>query len=170
MPRWAFPLQIYFLNSRFQQALEIAGTTGGASGRRGTVLDRTIYEDAHVFARNLRNAGLLSARDHATYLRLYQSMLTFVRPPDLLIYLRARLPRLREGIRRRGRPYERNIPDDYLLHLNQLYETWIEQYRCGPLLVVEADDLDFVANQHHQVTLLARVAQALPPAAPPPAS
>ncbi|MGB3616875.1 MAG: deoxynucleoside kinase [Catalinimonas sp.] len=151
MPRWSFPLQIYFLNSRFRQALDVA--TAG----RGVVQDRTIYEDAHIFARNLRESKLMSARDHATYLGLYDSMRSLVRPPDLLIYLQAGLPRLKEGIRRRGRAYERSIPDVYLANLNELYERWITGYDAGPLLVINADERDLLKRAEDRGWLHGRI-------------
>ncbi|SDK00561.1 Deoxyadenosine/deoxycytidine kinase [Catalinimonas alkaloidigena] len=148
MLRWSFPLQIYFLNSRFRQMLEIQRSA------ESVIQDRTIYEDAHIFARNLRQEGLMTERDYQTYEGLYRSMLEFVTPPDLLIYLRAGMPRLHDGIRRRGRAYEHNIPDEYLQSLNQLYEAWIAEYTHSPLLVLDVNERDFLHDAaDHQYVL-----------------
>lgn len=140
MPRWAFHLQIYFLNSRFKQINEIRTSV------HTTVQDRTIYEDAYIFAANLHNSGLLSNRDYESYRELFHSMIAFVQPPDLLIYLRADIPKLVGQIQKRGRDYENTMRLDYLKNLNEHYEAWIASYTEGKLLIIDVTNLDFVAN------------------------
>lgn len=140
MKTWAFPLQIYFLNSRFNQVLDIRRSP------HTIIQDRTIYEDAFIFAKNLRDSGFLSARDYATYFSLFQSMSSMIEPPDLLIYLRASIPKLIEQISRRGREYEAGISIGYLEDLNRNYQSWIEQYTHGRLMVFDVDELDYVQN------------------------
>lgn len=140
MPRWAFHLQIYFLNSRYQQVKQIS------SSERTIIQDRTIYEDAYIFARNLYQSGLMSQRDYDNYYGIFQSIISNVRPPDLMIYLKADLPKLIGQIEKRGRDYENNIRLDYLRHLNEHYESWIKGYNLGKLLVVDVNKLDFVEN------------------------
>lgn len=140
MPRWAFHLQIYFLNSRFQQAKQIQAS------KRPVIQDRTIYEDAHIFAQNLYQSGLMSQRDYDNYLSIFQSIISNVKPPDLMIYLKADLPKLIGQIEKRGRDYENNIRLDYLRHLNEHYESWMKSYDLGKLLVIDVNQLDFVAN------------------------
>ncbi|HBI80483.1 MAG TPA: deoxynucleoside kinase [Bacteroidales bacterium] len=137
MQRWSFNLQIYFLNSRFSQIVEIH--------RKGedVIQDRTIYEDAHIFAPNLHDMGLMSTRDFNNYLSLFNLMTSLVKPPDLLIYLRATVPTLVRQIQKRGREYEKNIRLDYLQRLNERYEAWIEGYKLGKLLIVDVDNLNF---------------------------
>lgn len=143
MPRWAFHLQVYFLNSRFRQTQRIKELqlTG-----KGVIQDRTIYEDAHIFAANLHQSGLMTERDYQNYLSLFHSMINMVNPPDLLLYLRADLPKLVSQIERRNRDYENNIKIDYLKHLNQHYEDWIQHYDHGKLLIVDVNNLDYVNN------------------------
>lgn len=140
MERWAFHLQVYFLNSRFQQIKTIARNP------RTTVQDRTIYEDAHIFAANLHKSGLLSRRDYHNYLGLFESMIKHAKAPELLIYLRADLPKLVSQIQKRGRPYEAKISLDYLKNLNQHYEEWIAGYKMGKVLIVDVNQLDFVTS------------------------
>ena len=137
MQRWSFNLQIYFLNSRFNQVIEIKN-----SGKT-IVQDRTIYEDAYIFAPNLHAMGLMSTRDFENYFSLFNLMTSFVRPPDLLLYLRASVPTLVNQIQKRGRDYENTIRIDYLKRLNERYEAWIESYKLGKLLIIEADAYDF---------------------------
>ena len=137
MERWAFPLQVYFLNSRFRQNTHIAKSTAPV------IQDRTIYEDAYIFAANLYKSKLLSERDYQTYLNLFHSMLEYAKAPDLLIYLRAGIPKLLQQIRKRGRHYEKAISPDYLLNLNAHYEEWIAGYNPERLLVVDVNHLDF---------------------------
>ena len=140
MGKWAFALQIYFLNSRFNQVLEIR------KSRETIIQDRTIYEDAYIFAKNLKESRYLSARDYDTYFSLFQSMSQMIAPPDLLIYLRASIPTLIRQIARRGRQYENTISIKYLEDLNRNYESWIAGYKEGKLLVIEVDDLDYVSQ------------------------
>ena len=140
MPRWAFHLQIFFLNSRFQQVQKIKDSC------RPVIQDRTIYEDAYIFARNLHQSGLMSQRDYDNYFGIFQSIIGMVKPPDLMIYLKADLPKLIEQIEKRGRDYEDNIRLDYLRHLNEHYESWMKSYDLGKLLVIDVNKLDFVSN------------------------
>ncbi|MGE0077807.1 MAG: deoxynucleoside kinase [Bacteroidales bacterium] len=137
MQRWSFNLQIYFLNSRFSQIVDIH--------RKGedVIQDRTIYEDANIFAPNLHQMGLMSTRDFDNYLKLFELMTSLINPPDLLIYLRATVPTLVRQIQKRGRDYEKNIRLDYLQRLNERYEAWIESYKTGKLLIIDVDNLDF---------------------------
>ncbi|MGB0980058.1 MAG: deoxynucleoside kinase [Croceimicrobium sp.] len=137
MQRWSFNLQIYFLNSRFRQVKEIR------DGGKKIIQDRTIYEDANIFAPNLHAMGLMPSRDYENYLSLFELMESFVAPPDLLIYLRASIPTLVDQIQKRGRDYENNIRIDYLNRLNERYEAWISGYDKGNLLIINVDDNDF---------------------------
>jgi deoxyadenosine/deoxycytidine kinase len=140
MKRWGFHLQIYFLNIRFKQINEIR------QDGRTTVQDRTIYEDCYIFAANLHAGGYMNERDYQSYLDIFQSMVKFVEPPDLLIYLRADIPKLVEQIQKRGRDFEYAIRLDYLQSLNAHYEEWIAQYKSGKLLIVDVNHMDFVKN------------------------
>lgn len=140
MEKWAFHLQVYFLNSRFNQANHIRKS--GIS----MIQDRTIYEDSHIFARNLHQSGLLDDRDYANYLSLFRSMTSFVQPPDLLIYLKADIPKLVSQIEKRGREYEESMRIDYLKNLNKLYEEWIASYKIGRLLIIDVNHKDFLHN------------------------
>ena len=137
MKRWSFNLQIFFLNNRYQQILEIL------SGDKTVVQDRTIYEDAHIFAPNLHDMGLMSSRDFANYFQLFKTMSSQIQPPDLLIYLRASIPTLVSHIHNRGREYEGNMSLDYLKRLNERYENWISNYTEGKLLIINSDEVDF---------------------------
>jgi len=137
MQRWSFNLQIYFLNSRFRQVVEIR-----KSGKN-IIQDRTIYEDAHIFAPNLHAMNLMSTRDFENYSALFELMSSFLQPPDLLIYLRANVSTLVEQIQKRGREYEESIRLDYLKLLNNRYEAWIEKYKLGKLLIINVDNTDF---------------------------
>ena len=139
MQRWSFNLQIFFINSRFEQLLEIR-----KSGRN-VLQDRTIYEDAYIFAPNLHAMGLMTTRDFENYFRLFQNMDNAITPPDLLIYLRASVPNLVMQIAERGRDYETGISIDYLKRLNERYEAWISTYDKGKLLIIDVDD-----NAFHQ--------------------
>lgn len=141
MPRWAFHLQIYFLNSRFRQVNEIRAS------EKVTVQDRTIYEDAYIFASNLRKSGYMTERDYETYHDIFTSMIGFVQPPDLMIYLKADVPKLVSQIEKRGRDFEYAIRIDYLKNLNEHYETWMRGYNLGKLLVIDVNNLDFVKNR-----------------------
>lgn len=136
MQRWSFNLQVYFLNSRFRQVIEIRN-----SGK-SIVQDRTIYEDAYIFAPNLHSMNLMSTRDFENYSSLFELMSQFIQPPDLLIYLRADVSTLVKQIQKRGREYEASIRIDYLNHLSERYEAWIENYKIGKLLIFEVDNID----------------------------
>lgn len=138
MTRWAFNLQVYFLNSRFRQVTEIH------SSNATTIQDRTIYEDAYIFAANLYKSGHISERDYSSYLDIFHSMIEFIDPPDLLIYLKADIPKLVGQIQKRGRPYEDAMRIDYLKNLNRHYEQWIEDYKESRLLIIDMNSLDFV--------------------------
>ncbi len=138
MRRWSFNLQIFFLNNRYQQVLKIL------QGDTTVVQDRTIYEDAYIFAPNLHDMGLMTSRDFDNYFSLFQTMSSQIQPPDLLIYLRAGIPTLVNHIQRRGRDYEGNMSLDYLRRLNDRYEQWISGYKEGKLLVINADEIDFI--------------------------
>ena len=137
MQHWSFNLQIYFLNERFRQIQEIRN-----SGMT-VVQDRTIYEDAYIFAENLHSMGLMSMRDYTTYRSLFDKMTSFIQPPDLLIYLRTSVPTLVKQIQKRGRPYESGIRIDYLNKLNERYEKWISRFILGKLLVIDVDTVHF---------------------------
>lgn len=141
MRRYAFHSQVFFLAARLKQHLREVNP-----GRR-VIQDRTVYEDAAIFARLLHDDGVMDDRDHASYRTLYHAVLAALRPPDLLIYLRAGLGTLKRHIAQRGRAYEANIEDGYLLRLGDLYEQWVEDYSLSPVVVVPADDLDFVNDQ-----------------------
>ena len=137
MQRWSFNLQIYFLNSRFNQIIDIQ-----KSGR-DVIQDRTIYEDAYIFAPNLHSMGLMSTRDFENYFTLFNLISSLIDPPDLIIYLRASIPTLVNQIQNRGRKYENSIRLDYLKRLNERYEAWIESYKLGKMLIVDADNYNF---------------------------
>lgn len=137
MERWSFNLQIYFLNSRYQQVLEIR------QGDVTVIQDRTIYEDAFIFAPNLHEMGLMTRRDFENYFNLFKNMSQQISAPDLLIYLRASIATLVSHIHNRGRDYEGNMSLDYLKRLNTKYENWIQNYKEGPLLIINADEVDF---------------------------
>ncbi|MDO5487696.1 MAG: deoxynucleoside kinase [Rikenellaceae bacterium] len=141
MSRWAFQLQISFLGSRIEQTLDML-----RSGDENIFQDRTIYEDAHIFAENLHQMGLISSRDFATYMKIFDLTTTLIPQPDVLIYLRASIPTLVAQIKRRGRAYEMNIDEQYLSSLNEKYEEWINNIYKGQVLIVDKDVDDFVAN------------------------
>jgi len=151
MRRWSFNLQIYFLNSRFKQVMEIQNS------RDHIIQDRTIYEDAYIFAENLYEMGLMASRDYQNYLSIFDSIMAFVKAPDLLIYLRASVPTLVDHIRRRGREYETGIRTDYLSKLNEKYEHWINQYTQGKLLILDKDHLDFTNRLDDMSYIIQRV-------------
>lgn len=140
MQRWSFNLQVYFLNSRFNQILSIR-----KSGKT-VIQDRTIYEDAHIFAPNLHAMSLMTSRDFDNYFSLFKLMTSLVEPPDLLIYLRASVPTLVDQIQKRGRDYENTIRLDYLTRLNERYEAWVSSYDLGKLLIVDVNNLEFQDN------------------------
>jgi deoxyadenosine/deoxycytidine kinase len=141
MKRWAFHLQVYFLNSRYNQIRKIQEST------QHTIQDRTIYEDAYIFAANLYKSQLMTERDYFNYRSLFQSMITHVKAPDLLIYLKADIPKLVGQIEKRGRTYETAMRIDYLKNLNAHYEEWISGYKEGKLLIIDVNELDFVERQ-----------------------
>ncbi len=151
MHRWSFHLQVYFLNSRFKQVARIRASEGG------TIQDRTIYEDAYIFAANLFKSEFISERDYYNYLELFKSMINHVTPPDLLIYLKADIPKLVGNIQTRGRDYEELIRIEYLKNLNQHYEDWIGNYNLGKLLVIDVNDMDFVKNVEDYAYILEKV-------------
>jgi deoxyadenosine/deoxycytidine kinase len=140
MQRWSFNLQIYFLNSRFKQIMDIR-----KSGK-SIIQDRTIYEDAEIFAPNLHSMGLMSTRDFNNYKTLFDLMVSVIQPPNLLIYLKASVPTLVNQIQKRGREYESSIRIDYLKQLNDRYDKWITNYKLGKLLIINVDDIDFTSN------------------------
>ncbi|MDX2174654.1 MAG: deoxynucleoside kinase [Bacteroidota bacterium] len=141
MQRWSFNLQVYFLNNRFNQILEIR------KGKHTVVQDRTIYEDAYIFAPNLHAMGLMTSRDYDNYFNLFKLMDGLVKAPDLIIYLRASVPTLVKQIQKRGRDYENSIRLDYLKRLNERYEAWSSSYEGGKILVVDVDDINFSENK-----------------------
>jgi len=140
MQRWAFNLQIYFVKSRFEQILKIK------KANHTVIQDRTIYEDAYIFAPNLHDMGLISTRDYETYRGLFELMSSMVSPPDLLIYLKASVPTLVKQIQKRGRKYEASIRLDYLQNLNERYDNWIDNYSAGKKLIIDVDNHNFVEN------------------------
>jgi deoxyadenosine/deoxycytidine kinase len=151
MQRWSFNLQIYFLNSRFNQILEIR-----KSGK-DIIQDRTIYEDAYIFAPNLHSMGLMTTRDFENYFTLFNLISSLIEPPDLLIYLRASIPTLVNQIQIRGRKYENTIRLDYLKRLNERYEAWIDSYNLGKLLIVDADNYNFPDNAEDLSTVIDKI-------------
>jgi deoxyadenosine/deoxycytidine kinase len=151
MERWSFNLQVYFLNSRFRQVAQIR-----ESGK-DIIQDRTIYEDAHIFAPNLHAMGLMTNRDFENYKSLFDLMESFVQGPDLLIYLRSSISNLVSQIHKRGRDYENSISIDYLSRLNERYEAWISTYDKGKLLIIDVDHLDFVSNPEDLGSIITRI-------------
>ncbi len=151
MKRWSFNLQIYFLKSRFTQIMEIR-----KSGKN-IIQDRTIYEDAQIFAPNLYDMGLMSERDFNNYSKLFRLMSSMIQAPDLLIYLRSSVPTLVDQIQKRGRDYEETIRLDYLKNLNTRYEKWIENYDSGKLLIIDADNIDFLKNPNDLNSIMDKV-------------
>jgi deoxyadenosine/deoxycytidine kinase len=140
MKRWAFNLQIFFLNSRFRHIVKLQET------EINMIQDRTIYEDAYMFAENLYDMGLMSARDFENYSNIFQSIIHYIKPPDLLIYLKASVPTLVNNIQKRGRDYESAIRLDYLSKLNDKYDKWINNYKEGKVMILDKDNLDFTSN------------------------
>ncbi len=156
MERWAFALQLYFLTHRLEDHRLIE------ERRESAIQDRSIHEDALIFARNLHEMGHMSGGEWETYLKLYEQVLALLRPPDLVVYLRRSLDGLRSNIHRRGRDYESTIPDDYLARLNRYYEEWIASRTGESVLIVAADELDFVDNSGDLDTLLLHIRTACP--------
>jgi len=155
MRSWAFHSQIFFLTHRLRShhALSLHASS--------VIQDRSVYEDAEIFAHNLYLQGHIHPRDYQTYRELYQTLVEFLPPPDLVIYLRASVPTLLNRIARRGREYERSIPADYLSSLNILYENWISEFTLCPVLTVPADDLDYVAHNGHLNLIATKVNEKL---------
>ena len=151
MQRWSFNLQIYFLNSRFQQISKIK------KHPKTIIQDRSIYEDAYIFAPNLHAMGLMTTRDFQNYQHLFELMNSFISPPDLMIYLRGSVSALVKQIEKRGRPYENNIRIDYLKRLNERYESWISTYELGKLLIIDIDEINFAENKEHLGMIVERV-------------
>lgn len=154
MQRWSFNLQVYFLNTRWKHIQDIR------KGKKTVIQDRTIYEDAHIFAPNLHAMGLMSTRDFENYNSLFENISQQITPPDLLIYLRAGIPKLVHQIQMRGRDYEDAIRLDYLKRLNERYEAWISEYK-GKLLVFNVDDMDFSDNPDHAALIIQQVESTL---------
>jgi len=151
MRRWSFNLQIYFLNSRFRQVVDIR------KKGKSVIQDRTIYEDAYIFAPNLHAMGLMTTRDFDNYSSLFELMSSFIQPPDLLIYLKASVPTLVNQIQQRGREYENSIRLDYLKSLNERYEQWIEGYKNGKLLIIEVDNMNFQKNPEDLGSIIEKI-------------
>jgi len=151
MERWSFNLQIYFLKSRFNQIMEFR-----KSGKN-IIQDRTIYEDSQIFAPNLHDMGLMTSRDFNNYCQLFELMTSMIQPPDLLIYLRSSVPTLVNQIQKRGRDCEETIRLDYLQNLNERYENWINNYKDGKLLIVDADNIDFLENRQDLNNIMDKV-------------
>ncbi|AYQ33793.1 MULTISPECIES: deoxynucleoside kinase [Runella] len=141
MARWSFNLQVFFLNSRFSQAQKIR-----SMHYQTVIQDRTIYEDAFIFAKNLADSGLMETRDYQNYLMMYETITNAIKAPDIIVYLKADLPKLRRQIQKRGREFEQTISDEYLLNLNGLYENFADTYIDGTLLTIDVNDLDFENN------------------------
>ncbi len=156
MHRWSFHLQIYFLANRFKCHKMIVESS------ESVIQDRSIYEDAEIFARNLYDIGRMDKRDYDNYVSLFHVMMEYLKPPDLMIYLKASVDTLVKQIARRGRSFERGIERSYLETLNTLYTDWIDHYRLGPLLVIPSDDLDFVNRQQDLDYIISLVKNALP--------
>lgn len=151
MQRWSFNLQIHFLNNRFSQVMRIR------RNNKPVVQDRTIYEDAYIFAPNLHAMGLMTTRDFNNYMSLFNLMSSFIQPPDLLIYLRGTVPALVKQIQKRGRDYENSIRIDYLARLNERYEAWISTYEQGKILIFDIDDLNFAEKREHLSKIVQKV-------------
>jgi len=155
MSRWSFPLQVYFLNHRFNTHKQIESLPASS------IQDRSIYEDANIFARALYEQGKLDERDHTNYRQLYESMIQYLSPPTLMIFLRRSVPKLMERIKQRGRDYEQSIPVDYLTSLNDYYDEWYGRYNMGKSLIVDTDELDFLDNEEHFNRLVKRICDSI---------
>ena len=155
MERWSFNLQIYFLKSRFQQLLSFK------KNKKTIIQDRTIYEDAYIFAPNLNAMGLMNQRDFRNYQELFTLMESLIEGPDLLIYLRSSIPNLVNKIHKRGRDYENSISIDYLSRLNERYEAWISTYDKSEMIIIDVDGIDFVENEDDFNTIIAKIDQGL---------
>jgi len=155
MERWSFNLQIYFLRSRFQQLLAFKNNP------KTIVQDRTVYEDAHIFAPNLNAMGLMSQRDYKNYIELFNLMESLVEGPDMLIYLRSSIPNLISKIHKRGRDYENSISIEYLSRLNERYEAWISTYDKDKMVIIDVDNLDFVENKKDLESVISEIDKSL---------
>jgi hypothetical protein len=155
MPRWSLQLQVFFLSKRFQAHQKIV------YGPSSAIQDRSIYEDAHIFARALYESGKMEKRDYENYYELYSTMTQLLPPPDLVVYMRRSVPCLQERIAQRGRDYEKNIPDSYLDQLNVCYDEWIEKYQIGKVLTVQADNLDLKNKKEDFDYVCSRLEQSL---------
>ena len=151
MERWSFNLQVYFLRSRFEQLLSFR------ENKKIVIQDRTIYEDAHIFAPNLNAMGLMNQRDFKNYKGIFELMESLIQGPDLLIYLRSSIPNLVNKIHKRGREYESSISIDYLSRLNERYEAWISSYDDSKLIIIDVDSLDFVGNNKDLIPIIEAV-------------
>jgi deoxyadenosine/deoxycytidine kinase len=151
MKRWSFNLQIYFLNTRYRQIIDIQ------KNGHNIIQDRTIYEDAYIFAENLHDMGLMTTRDYENYRSIFDNMTSYIKPPDVLIYLKASVPTLVNNIQRRGREYETGIRLDYLSKLNDKYHKWINSYQLGKLLIIDKDNIDFANKTEDLATIVEMV-------------
>ncbi len=151
MPRWSFNLQIYFLNNRIRQLIDIR------QGKDTVIQDRTIYEDAYIFAPNLFDMGLMTKRDYENYTSFFQNLKTLIRPPELLIYLKTSIPTLVDQIQKRGREYEENLRLDYLKRLNEHYNKWIADYNDGPLLIIDVNNCNFAEKEEDFADVVRRI-------------
>ncbi len=151
MPRWSFNLQVFFLNSRFKQILDIQ------RGSKVIIQDRSIYEDAQIFAPNLHAMGLMSTRDFENYLSLFETISSSIKPPDLVIYLKASIPTLVNQIQKRGREYEENLRLDYLKKLNEYYDNWANKFEDARMLVIDVDNCNFVDDKNQMETVVNKV-------------
>jgi deoxyadenosine/deoxycytidine kinase len=151
MQRWSFNLQVYFLNHRLANLIDIK------NGNKTVIQDRTIYEDAHIFAPNLYEMGLMTKRDFENYASFFGTLKRMVTPPDLLIYVKASIPKLVDQIQKRGREYEENIRLDYLKRLNDFYNKWIDGYKDGPLLIIDIDNSNFAENEEDFAEVVRRI-------------
>lgn len=151
MHRWAFNLQIYFLNNRIKHLIDIR------NGSETVIQDRTVFEDAYIFAPNLFDMGLMTKRDYENYASFFQNLKALIKPPDLLIYLKASIPTLVDQIQKRGRGYEENIRLDYLKRLNGFYNKWIDSYTDGPLLIIDIDNCNFAEKEEDLAEVVKKV-------------
>jgi deoxyadenosine/deoxycytidine kinase len=151
MRRWSFNLQIYFLNNRIKNLIEIR------EGKETVIQDRTIYEDAYIFAPNLFEMGLMTKRDFENYTSFFHNLKALIKPPDLLIYLKASVPALVDQIQKRGRDYEENLRLDYLKRLNGFYNKWIDGYKDGPLLIIDVDNCNFADKEEDLADVVKKI-------------
>jgi deoxyadenosine/deoxycytidine kinase len=155
MKRWSFQLQVYFLSHRFQVHKRIIAS------KKSVIQDRSIYEDVEIFARNLYLMGRMEKRDYENYRNLFYEMVDYLQPPDLIVYLKADVETLIKQIRLRGREFEKSIEPKYLLRLNRSYNRWVKGYKCGNLITIETDELDFVHNPEHFILVLNKIKSSL---------